>query len=112
MRILFPIKVRYENSGVEEIIKESKFLKRGEPFIILETNVLIKKKRKRKPDIEKKETAIREIIHYMFIQPALTPIDRQKIEACLEKIGYIVHGGGTMLDMSECDISFSKKDKK
>lgn len=47
--------------------------------------------------------------YYMFIQPAMTPKERHQIEDALEKIGYTVTGGGTMLDGSECDISFVKK---
>ncbi len=44
----------------------------------------------------------------MVIRPALQPAERHKIEDVLKKMGYVVHGGGTDTDMSQCDISFSK----
>ena len=43
------------------------------------------------------------------IKPAIIPKERHKIEDVLEKLGYVVHGGGTDTDMSACDISFSKE---
>ena len=38
------------------------------------------------------------------IQPAIP------MEDTLERIGYEINGGGTMMDESSCDISFSKED--
>ena len=43
------------------------------------------------------------------ISPAIEPVERHKIEDTLKKIGYSVHGGGTHVDGSKCDISFSDK---
>jgi hypothetical protein len=40
------------------------------------------------------------------IQPAISLIERGKIEKCLEEMGYEVLGGGTMIDMTESDIVF------
>jgi len=42
------------------------------------------------------------------IKPALKPSERHKMEKALKKLGYKVHGGGTCIDMSQCDVSFSK----
>ncbi len=39
------------------------------------------------------------------------PEERHKIEDALKKLGYDVHGGGTDMDLSSCDISFLKKDE-
>jgi hypothetical protein len=47
--------------------------------------------------------------YFLTIKPALIPEKRHEIEECLEKLGYLINGGGTMLDMSQCDISFSTK---
>lgn len=44
----------------------------------------------------------------LTIKPALKPKERHKIEEALEKLGYKVHGGGTDIDMSQCDVSFSE----
>jgi hypothetical protein len=41
------------------------------------------------------------------IKPALEPSKRHEIEECLEQLGYKVEGGGTWMDNSSCDISFS-----
>ncbi len=43
----------------------------------------------------------------MTIEPAIVPQERHKIENALRSLGYKVLGGGTMLDGSFCDISFS-----
>jgi hypothetical protein len=43
------------------------------------------------------------------VLPAITPGIRHKIEAVLVQEGFEVHGGGTLTDMSECDITFSNK---
>ena len=48
----------------------------------------------------------------LTIVPAIIPAERHKIEEALETLGYIVGGGGTCTDMSECDISFREKKKK
>jgi len=45
----------------------------------------------------------------MVIAPAMQPKERWKIEDALKRLGYNVAGGGTMIDMSECDITFEKK---
>lgn len=45
------------------------------------------------------------------ITPAILPEERHKIEDILTEMGYDVIGGGTMTDMSECDITFSSLDK-
>jgi len=44
----------------------------------------------------------------LVITPALEPAARHEIETALASLGYTVWGGGTMMDMSECDISFEK----
>jgi len=44
----------------------------------------------------------------LVITPALEPAARHKIETALASLGYTVRGGGTMMDMSECDITFEK----
>ena len=44
----------------------------------------------------------------LVITPALEPAERHKIETALASLGYTVWGGGTMMDMSECDITFEK----
>ena len=44
----------------------------------------------------------------LVITPALEPAERHKIEKALTKLGYKVSGGGTMVDMSECYITFEK----
>ena len=41
------------------------------------------------------------------IQPAILPEQRHKIQDILTQMGFDVHGGGTDIDMSCCDISFS-----
>ena len=48
----------------------------------------------------------------LTITPALEPKERHKIQDTLTELGYKVLGGGTMTDMSECDISFESKPKK
>jgi len=45
----------------------------------------------------------------LVITPALEPAARHEIEKALTRLGYEVTGGGTMVDMSECDISFEKQ---
>lgn len=47
-----------------------------------------------------------EMIHKLTITPAIKPEERHKIEDILKEMGYHVIGGGTDMDMSECDISF------
>ena len=47
--------------------------------------------------------------HILKIKPAIPPAERHKIEKVLKKAGYEIHGGGTCMDMSSCDISFSKE---
>ena len=44
----------------------------------------------------------------LVITPALEPLERHKIEKALTQLGYNVWAGGTVMDMSECDISFEK----
>jgi len=44
----------------------------------------------------------------LVITPALEPKERHRIEKALTRLGYEVTGGGTLMDMSECDISFEK----
>jgi len=44
------------------------------------------------------------------ITPALEPLERHKLEKCLTELGFGVSGGGTMVDMSSCDISFSREE--
>ena len=46
----------------------------------------------------------------MTIKPALKPEDRHRIQDKLKELGYRVIGGGTCTDMSECDISFEKRE--
>ena len=41
------------------------------------------------------------------IKPAILPASRHMIEDVLKSVGYEVHGGGTDIDLSSCDISFS-----
>ena len=41
----------------------------------------------------------------LTIRPAILPEMRHKIEDAIKALGYRVTGGGTMTDMSECDIS-------
>ncbi len=48
--------------------------------------------------------------YMLYIQPALMPADRHKIEDTLKKLGYKISGGGTHTDMSKCDISFERKE--
>ena len=50
-------------------------------------------------------------MYSLTIKPALRPAERHKIEGTLKKMGYQVHGGGTRMDLSECDVSFSKGEK-
>ncbi|MFH1183360.1 MAG: hypothetical protein V1690_03800 [Candidatus Moraniibacteriota bacterium] len=45
----------------------------------------------------------------MTITPALKPEDRHQIQDALSSLGYTVHGGGTCIDMTCCDISFSRE---
>jgi len=47
----------------------------------------------------------------MEIRPAMLPEKRHKIQDLLKSAGYRIHGGGTMMDRSLCDISFSDKQK-
>ena len=44
------------------------------------------------------------------IKPAILPEIRHKIEATLEKAGFLVHGGGQYINGGSCDITFSKGD--
>lgn len=53
----------------------------------------------------------KKIEYALTITPALEPEERHKIERAIESLGYEVTGGGTMVDMSECDISFEGKAK-
>lgn len=48
----------------------------------------------------------------LTIAPAIAPKTRHEIEAVLTAHGYDVHGGGTYIDMSECDITFSRDDPR
>jgi predicted naringenin-chalcone synthase len=48
----------------------------------------------------------------MTISPAIAPKVRHKIEDTLKEMGYDVTDGGTMVDMSECDISFEDPEQK
>lgn len=45
----------------------------------------------------------------LTIQPAISPKERHLIEDVLKKMGYTVWAGGTLTDMSGCDIAFDKK---
>jgi len=45
----------------------------------------------------------------LIVKPAIVPEERHRIEKVLTKIGYYVDGGGTNVDMSQCDISFQKE---
>ena len=56
----------------------------------------------------KKEATMK---HTLKITPAIPPAERHKIEKVLKKAGYEIHGGGTCMDMSSCDISFSDKNE-
>ena len=47
--------------------------------------------------------------YILKIRPALEPGERHKIEDKLKELGYHISGGGTHMDMSECDISFDKE---
>ena len=47
--------------------------------------------------------------HILIIEPAIPPAERYKIQDVLEDLGYEIYGGGTCMDMSSCDISFSDK---
>ena len=47
--------------------------------------------------------------YLLKIKPALEPTKRHKIEDALKKLGYVVCGGGQMVDGSECDISFDER---
>lgn len=42
----------------------------------------------------------------LTIKPAIDPKERYVLEDELYKMGYKIIGGGTKMDMSECDISF------
>ena len=45
--------------------------------------------------------------HYtLTITPAISPDNRHQIEDCLKRMGYKIRGGGTMTDLTSCDISF------
>ena len=50
--------------------------------------------------------------YLLTIKPALLPKERHKIEDVLKGLGYYVSGGGTSTNMSMCDISFDKIEKK
>ena len=47
--------------------------------------------------------------YLLTIKPALEPEKRHKIEVALKKLGYVICGGGQMVDGSTCDISFEDK---
>jgi len=47
----------------------------------------------------------------LYIEPAITPEQRHKIQKCLEAMGYHVWAGGTRTDMSQCDIAFDERDE-
>jgi len=55
-----------------------------------------------------KDESGKEILYRATIKPAIYPKERHVIENAIKELGYVVHGGGTNTDMSECDISFSK----
>ena len=46
----------------------------------------------------------------LTIKPAILPEERHKIEAVIKDLGYNWIGGGTDVDMSQCDISFDKEE--
>jgi len=48
--------------------------------------------------------------HELIIKPGIPIEDRQKLEIFLQFLGYNTSGGGQMLDGSESDISFEKKE--
>jgi len=47
--------------------------------------------------------------HLLTIKPAIEPEKRHKVEEAMKKLGYIICGGGQMVDGSECDISFDER---
>ncbi len=47
--------------------------------------------------------------YILTIKPAIPPKDRHKLEDTLRQLGYDVRSGGQMVDDSECDVSFDKK---
>jgi hypothetical protein len=46
----------------------------------------------------------------LIIRPAILPSERHKIEDVLKTLNYTVWGGGTDTDMTQCDITFEKKE--
>lgn len=62
-------------------------------------------KKRAKKSMEKK-AEIGTVAHTLTIRPAISPTERHKIEDLLVCMGYTVCGGGTYVDMSECDITF------
>jgi len=51
--------------------------------------------------------------YILTITPSIRPGERHVIEDCLKKLGYNVHGGGTMLiGKGASDISFSDENKE
>jgi len=49
--------------------------------------------------------------YILTIKPAIPPKDKHRIQDLLTVLGYDVHGGGINMDLSCCDISFSKEEK-
>ncbi len=47
----------------------------------------------------------------LVITPAIPPEQRHKLEDALKALGYNVHGGGQNVDMSICDITFTRENK-
>jgi len=45
--------------------------------------------------------------HKLTITPAINPKLRHRIEHLLEEHGYDVHGGGTIMTLESCDITFT-----
>lgn len=50
--------------------------------------------------------------HILEIKPGIVPAHRHKIEDALKACGYLVRGGGQMVDLSCSDISFDSDDNE
>ncbi len=56
--------------------------------------------------------ADREITFVLTVEPAIDVEVRHEIEDVLEGAGFDVDGGGTMMDGSQSDITFTRKEEK
>jgi hypothetical protein len=45
----------------------------------------------------------------VIIRPAVLPVLRHRIEDAVKRVGFKVTGGGTTMDMSECDFDMILK---